>query len=49
MSSNTLQKIEKFQYLGMIFTNVGKQNKEIGTRIGKANAVLREICRTVQA
>jgi len=39
----TLQKVETFKYLGMVFTSDGSRNKEIDTRIGKGNAVLREL------
>jgi len=36
----------KFKYLGLLYTNDGKRNKEIDTRIVK-NAVLRELYRFV--
>jgi len=39
--------MEKFKYLGVVFTSAGRRNKEISTRIGKANAVLRELYRSV--
>ena len=40
--------MEKFKYLGMVFTSDGRRNKEIDTTsIGKANAVLRAIYRSV--
>jgi len=35
------------QVLEVVFTCVGQQNKEIDTRSGKANAVLRELHRSV--
>jgi len=38
---NTLQQVKTFKWLGMVFTSDGSQTKEIDTRIGKANAVLR--------
>jgi len=38
VSGNTLQHVEKFKHLGMVFTSDGRQNKEIDTWIGKANA-----------
>jgi len=40
---NTLQQVETFNYLGVVFTSDGSRNKEIDTRFGKANAVLREL------
>jgi len=42
VSSNTLQHVEKIEYIQVVFTNDGRQNKEIDRRICKANAVLRE-------
>jgi len=42
LSGNTLQQMEKFKYLGVVFTSDGRWSEEIDTRIGKANAVLRE-------
>ena len=38
---------EKFKYLGVVFTSDGRRNWEIDTRIGKANAVLHELYRSV--
>jgi len=29
--------VDKFKYLGVVFTSDGKRNKVIDTRIGKAN------------
>jgi len=46
VSSITLQQVEKFKYLGMLFTSDERRNK-IDTRIGKANAVLRKLHRSV--
>ena len=42
VSGNTLQQVEKFKYIGVVFTRDERrrQNKEIDTRIGKANTVL---------
>jgi len=40
-SCNTLQQVENFQYLGVIFTSDGRWNREVDTRIGKAKAILR--------
>jgi len=37
-----LPHVEKFKYLRVAFTSARRQNKQIDTRIGKANAVLRE-------
>jgi len=48
VSGNTLQQVEKFKYLGVVFTSNGRRSEEIDTRIGKAiNAVLRELYRSV--
>ena len=47
VSSNTLQQVETFKYLGVVFISDGSQNKRIDTRIGKANAVLRELYHSV--
>ena len=38
---------EDFKYLGVVFTSEGRRNKEIDTRISKANAFLRELYRSV--
>jgi len=46
VNGNTLSQVE---YLGVAFTNDGERNEEIDPRIGKANAVLRELCRSVVA
>jgi len=40
---NTLQQVETFKYLGVMFTSDGIRNKEIDLRIGKANSALREL------
>jgi len=37
------QKVEKFKYIGVVFTSDGRRNKEIDTQIGKTNTVLREV------
>jgi len=42
-SASELQLVEPFKYLGVAFTSDGSRNKGIDTRIGKANAVLREL------
>jgi len=41
--------VETFKHLGVVFTSDESRNKEIDTRIGKANAVLRELYRSVVA
>jgi len=43
VSGNTLQQVETFQYLGVVFTSDGSRNKGINTWFGKANAVLHEV------
>jgi len=43
VSGNTLQQVETSMYLGVVFTSDESRNKGIDTRIGKANAVLREL------
>ena len=40
--SSTLQQMESFKYLGVVFTSNGSRNKGIDTRISEANAVLRK-------
>jgi len=42
-----LQKVEMFKYIGVVFASGRRQINEIDTRIGKANAVLRELYRSV--
>ena len=42
VSGKTLQQVETLKYLGMVFTSDESRNTGIDTRIGKANAVLRE-------
>ena len=39
----TLKQVEKFKYLGVAFTTDGRQDEELDTRIGKANAVMRAL------
>ena len=46
VSGNTLQQVEKFKHLGVVFASDARWSKEIDTRIGKANAVLRELYRS---
>jgi len=44
VSGNTLQQVEKsIKYLGMVLTSDGSRNKNIDTRFGSPNTVLREL------
>ena len=45
MSTNTLQQVERFKYPGdgVVFTSDESRNKGIDARIGKVNAVPREL------
>ena len=47
VSGITLQQVEKFKHLGVVFTIDGKRNKEVDTRIAEANAVPRELYHSV--
>jgi len=47
VSGNTLQQVEKFKYLGVVFTSDGRGREERDTRICKTNAVLRQLYRSV--
>jgi len=47
VSGNTLQQMEQFKHLGVVFASDGRCNDNIDTRIGKANAVLRELHHSV--
>ena len=49
VSSSTLQMVEKFKHLGVVFASDERWREEIDTRIGKVNAVLRELYRSVVA
>ena len=42
VSGNILQQVEKLKYLGVVFTSGESRSEEVDTRVGKANAVLRE-------
>ena len=44
---NTLQQVEKFKYIGVVFTSDGRWSEEVDTRLGKGNAFLRELDRFV--
>ena len=43
MNGATLKQVEKFKYLGVVFTTDGRQDEELNTRIGKASAVMRAL------
>ena len=47
LSGNTLQQVEKFKHLGVVFASNGRWSVEIDTQSDKANAVLRELYRSV--
>jgi len=47
VSGNTLQQVEVFWYLGVVVTSRRKQNKNVDAQIGKANAILHELQRSV--
>jgi len=47
LSGNTLQQVEKFNYLAVVFTSDGKRSENIDARIGETIAVLRELYRSV--
>jgi len=47
VSRKTLQKVEKFKYLGVVFTGNGRWNKQVNRRITEANSVLPEVYRSV--
>ena len=47
VSRNILQQVAKFKYFGLVLRSDGRLNEKIGTRIGKANAVLYELYRSV--
>jgi len=43
VTRNTLQQVETFKYLEVVFTSDGSRNKGSDARTGKANAFLREL------
>jgi len=43
VSGASLKQVEKFKYLGIIFTSNGRQDEELDTRIGNASAVMRAL------
>jgi len=47
VSGIALQQVEKFKYLGVVFTSGERRNKEIATHTGKANALLCELHRSL--
>jgi len=47
VSGNTLQQVEKFNHLVVVFMSDVSRNQEIDTRIGEANPVLRKLYRSV--
>jgi len=49
VSNITLQEVEKFKYLGMVFTSDGRWKKVTDTRIGKVSAVLCELGHITEA
>ena len=42
-----LQQSEKHKYLGVLFTNDGKQNSALDIHIGKSSAVIRQLHRSI--
>ena len=42
-----MKQVEKFKYLGVAFTNDGRQDEELDTRIGKASAVIQSLHNSV--
>ncbi|CAM1323157.1 Uncharacterised protein r2_g3161 [Pycnogonum litorale] len=47
VSGVPLKQMEKFKYLGVVFTNDGRQDIELDTRITAAGAVMRQLQRSV--
>jgi len=43
VSGVSLKQVEKFKYLGIVFTSDGKKDEELDIRIGKASAVMRAL------
>ena len=43
----TLQLMEKFKYLGVIFLSDGRQENKLNTHIGKASAVMHQLYQSV--
>ena len=47
VAGRTLKQVEKFKYLGIVFTSDGKQDEELDIRTGKASAVMRALQRSI--
>ncbi|CAM1329864.1 Uncharacterised protein r2_g3900 [Pycnogonum litorale] len=47
VSGVPLKQVEKFKYRGVVFTNDGRQDIELDTRIAAAGAVIRQLQRSV--
>jgi len=47
VSGNTLQQVETIKNIGVVFTSDGRWSEKIDTRIGKADADLHELYRSV--
>lgn len=47
VSGVPLKQVEKFKYLGVLFTSDGKSNAELSCRIGQAGSILRELGQSV--
>ncbi|CAM1293788.1 Uncharacterised protein r2_g303 [Pycnogonum litorale] len=47
VSGVPLKQVEKFKYLGVVFTSDGRQDIELDTRIAAAGAVMRQLQRSV--
>jgi len=43
VSGVSLKQLEKFEYLGLVFTSDGRQDEELDTRMGKASAVMQAL------
>ncbi|CAM1299744.1 Uncharacterised protein r2_g968 [Pycnogonum litorale] len=47
VSGVSLNQVDKFKYLGVVFTSDGRQDIELNTRIAAAGAVMRQLQRSV--
>ena len=47
VSGVPLKQVEKFKYLGVLFTSDGRSNAELSCRIGQAGAILKQLGRSV--
>jgi len=43
VSGASLNQVEKFKYLGVVFMSDGRQDEELDTRMGKACAVMQAL------